>query len=86
MKNTPKAVEILGDVLVQYPQLIDEETINILTELCIISKAYEQVYEVCTHNYDMDGSLQNLGMAALRVDLSLGSLYVSVYVATVTVK
>lgn len=46
MNNTPKAVQMLGDVLVSYPHLVDQELINILAELCIISKAYQQAYEV----------------------------------------
>ena len=46
MDNTPKAIEILEGILVSHPQLVNEEIINILAELCILSKAYEQVYEV----------------------------------------
>ena len=50
VKDTPKAVEILGKALVSHPHLVDEELVNLLAELCISSKAYEQVYEVrCEH-------------------------------------
>ena len=44
---TQKAIDILGTAIITQPMFVDEETINIIAELCIICKAFLQAYEVC---------------------------------------
>ena len=44
---TQKAINILGTAIITQPMFVDEETINIIAELCIICKAFLQAYEVC---------------------------------------
>ena len=45
-KETPKAIEVLANILNMHPEHVDEELVNILAELCIMTKSYQQVYEV----------------------------------------
>ena len=49
---TQKAINILGTAIITQPMFVDEETINIIAELCIICKAFLQAYEVCVHMCD----------------------------------
>ena len=44
---TQKAINILSTAIITQPMFVDEETINIIAELCIICKAFLQAYEVC---------------------------------------
>lgn len=37
---------MLSGILDTHPEFVDEELINILAELCIMTKSYHQVYEV----------------------------------------
>ena len=46
LEETPEAISLLGQLLISHPTLVDEEVINLLAELCILTKAYEQAYEV----------------------------------------
>lgn len=45
LQETPQAISLLGQLLSSHHTLVDEEVINLLAELCIITKAYEQAYE-----------------------------------------
>lgn len=45
-KETHKAIEVLSNALEMHPECVDEELINILAELCIMTKTYQQVYDV----------------------------------------
>lgn len=45
-KETHKAIEVLSSALEMHPESVDEELINILAELCIMTKTYQQVYDV----------------------------------------
>ena len=45
-KETHKAIEVLSNILEMHPESVDEELINILAELCIMTKTYQQVYDV----------------------------------------
>ena len=47
LQETPQAIDILGQLLTSHHDLVDDEVINLLAELCIITKAYGQAYEVC---------------------------------------
>ena len=37
---------MLSNALEKHPESVDEELINILAELCIMTKTYQQVYDV----------------------------------------
>ena len=53
VKETHKAIEVLSSVLEAHPECVDEELINILAELCIMTKAYHQVYEVVSYTLSL---------------------------------
>ncbi len=46
MEETPQAVSLLSQLLDSHPTLVDEEVANLLAELCILTKAYQQAFEV----------------------------------------
>lgn len=46
VEETPQAISLLSQLLDSHPTLVDEEVANLLAELCILTKAYQQAYEV----------------------------------------
>jgi len=44
--NTPKAIEVLSTALNAHPALADDEATNLLAELYIVSKKFQEAYDV----------------------------------------
>lgn len=46
LQDTPRAIALLQGVLGTHPSHMDEEGINLLAELCSVTKRYQEVFSV----------------------------------------